>query len=137
MPGTNPWRQRKERPCGFINDVAAAKGRAIPLNVNGAFHSPLMENGRRGGLYRILKDYTLSAPAIPGLSNVTARAYGEDIGKCFRHRSRAPFCGRKTIENMLAEGIHTLSRSAGKTLCGLIKKTAPSATVYNVENEES
>ncbi|MGB9598070.1 MAG: ACP S-malonyltransferase, partial [Candidatus Poribacteria bacterium] len=49
---------------------AGAK-RCIPLDVSGAFHSPLMRPAE-DGLRKVLKEINFSKPAIPFVANVTA-----------------------------------------------------------------
>src|SRR5690606_38636627 len=50
--------------------------RVIPLNVSGAFHSPLMSVAE-AGLREQLESVTLIDPAFPVISNVTAEAVTE------------------------------------------------------------
>jgi len=51
---------------------------------------------------------------------------------------KSPVRWQRTIENMVDAGFDTfIEAGPGKTLCGLIKRTAPAAAVYNVENKES
>jgi trans-AT polyketide synthase/acyltransferase/oxidoreductase domain-containing protein len=50
----------------------------VPLNVSGAFHSPLMAEAREE-FARFLSQFPLRRPTLPVLSNVTARPY-EDTG---------------------------------------------------------
>ena len=51
--------------------TARIKGRAIPLPVSGAFHSPLMEYAR-DGLGEVLEAATIQEPQCPVYLNVTA-----------------------------------------------------------------
>jgi [acyl-carrier-protein] S-malonyltransferase len=52
--------------------LQAGAKRALPLNVSGAFHSPLME-GARDGLAEALEGVTLSDPSFPVVANAAAR----------------------------------------------------------------
>ena len=51
--------------------IEAGAKRAVPLNVSGAFHSPLMAPAEEG-LARALEEADLGDPAFPVFSNVTA-----------------------------------------------------------------
>jgi len=56
---------------------------------------------------------------------------------CYAGSAKARCCGKKTIENMVADGVDTfIEVGVGKTLTGLIKKTAPEAQAFKVENKE-
>lgn len=121
----------------FCRDVASCGGRTVMLNVNGAFHSPLMDAASEA-LHECLKDYGVLLPAVEVYSNVTARPYAGDLRRLLSDQVKRPVLWQKTIENMLAEGIDTfVETGAGKTLCGLIRKIAPEAAVFNVEDNES
>src|SRR5271157_5366381 len=55
-------------------EMAKAKGaaRALPLQVSGAFHSPLMQPAV-DGMTRILAKVTFRSPSVPIIANVTAQ----------------------------------------------------------------
>lgn len=53
--------------------MAAGARRAVPLNVSGAFHSPLMSTAR-DGLAAALSDVEMSDPDYPVVANAAARA---------------------------------------------------------------
>lgn len=54
--------------------VETGKGRFIPLNTSGAFHSRLMEPARQQ-FEAFLASFDFRAPAIPVIANVTAQPY--------------------------------------------------------------
>jgi len=57
-----------------VQDLAAEAGsRVIPLNVSGAFHSPLMEVAREG-LQEALESVEIRDPSFPVVANVSAEA---------------------------------------------------------------
>lgn len=117
-------------------DVKTAGGKAVPLAVSGAFHSPYMESAARG-LEEYLRDKTLAVPQIPVYANVTALPYGENAKELLCKQCKSPVLWQKTIERMVADGVDTfIEVGVGKTLTGLIKKTAPQVQAFKVENKE-
>ena len=54
--------------------LEAGKGRCIPLNTSGAFHSRLMEPARQQ-FEAFLASFDFRAPAIPVIANITAQPY--------------------------------------------------------------
>lgn len=123
---------------GFLSDVAENGGRAVPLNVSGGFHSPFMESAAIA-LSETLVDMDAKAPAIPVYANYTAEPYGADDAKYLLEKQVSnPVRWQQTVEKMLEAGVDTfIEVGAGKTLCGLIKKTNRAAKVYNVEDAET
>jgi [acyl-carrier-protein] S-malonyltransferase len=113
--------------------VKAAGGRVAPLATGGGFHSPFMAEA--SGLFRTeLEKYTISPPAVPVYSNLTARPYGEDGGAAdtLARQLRSPVLWRQSVENMLAAGVDTfIEAGPGKTLSGLISRITPAARVFS------
>jgi [acyl-carrier-protein] S-malonyltransferase len=61
--------------CERVAELASDRGvRATPLSVAGAFHSPFMQTAA-DGMQVAFADATLSDPAIPVWSNVTAKSH--------------------------------------------------------------
>lgn len=121
----------------FKEAAAAKKGRVIPLNVSGAFHSVYMR-GAADGFLKELERAELREPAIPVYANLTAEPYGEEIKYTLSGQISGPVKWVQTIERMRGEGIDTfVAMGAGNTLCGLIKKIAPGAVCYAVSDGES
>ncbi|MCI9272373.1 MAG: ACP S-malonyltransferase [Clostridiales bacterium] len=117
-------------------DVKQAGGKAVKLAVSGAFHSPYMESAA-DGLEQYLRDIPLNQPQIPVYANATALPYGENGKELLCRQCKSPVLWQKTIENMVADGVDTfIEVGVGKTLTGLIKKTAPEAQAFKVENKE-
>ncbi|NLT58694.1 MAG: ACP S-malonyltransferase [Clostridiales bacterium] len=121
----------------LVAAVKAEGGRALPLAVEGPFHSPLMAPAA-AELARCLSTYTLHAPALPVYANATAQSYGSDAAALIIRQVAEPVRWRETLENMARDGIDTFYEvGPGKTLCGLIAKTLPDATRFSVENRAS
>lgn len=122
----------------FRAAVKAAGGRAIPLKVAGAFHSPFMHSAAVG-LKEILAPMTFGAPKYTLYSNVTAKPYEEGSYKDLLSRQvENPVRWQSIVENMVADGVDTfIEVGPGNTLTGLIKRIAPEVTALNVENAET
>ena len=123
---------------GFLSDVAANGGRAVPLNVSGGFHSPFMESAAIR-LAQVLEEMDAKAPQLPVYANYTAEPYGADDAKLLLEKQVSnPVRWQQTVEKMIEAGVDTFVEvGAGKTLCGLIKKTNRAAKVYNVEDADT
>jgi len=130
-------RRELESFCGI---VAAAGGRAVPLAVSGAFHSPFMDPaGSR--LREVLKITAVKTPSIPVYSNFTSEQYGTDrtdMGENIIMQVSHPVRWQKILEKMYARGIQIFVEvGPGKVLSGLVKKTIPGAAVYHVEDADT
>lgn len=116
--------------------VAQRNGKAVPLSVSGAFHSPFMDEASRK-LGEYLSGITFGEMKIPIYSNVTANIYSNPA-KLIAMQVNSPVLWQTTIENMIADGIDTfIEVGAGKTLSGLIKKINADVKTYSVYDCES
>lgn len=124
--------------AAFRASVKAAGGRAIPLKVAGAFHSPFMHSAAVG-LVDVLAPMEFGAPKYTLYSNVTAQPYEEGRYKeLLAKQVENPVRWQTIVENMAAEGVDTFVEvGPGSTLTGLIKRIIPTATAINVENAET
>ncbi|HWP79723.1 MAG TPA: ACP S-malonyltransferase [Candidatus Acidoferrum sp.] len=115
----------------LVAAVAAAGGKAIPLAVSGAFHSPLMmQAGAEIEAY--LRDKSFGQMQISIYSNVTGELY-ESPKTLLALQVTSPVLWQKTIEHMVADGVDTfIEVGPGKTLSGLIQKISPAARTLNV-----
>ena len=123
---------------GFKAAVKAAGGRALPLKVSGAFHSPFMSSAAKG-LAEVLAPMEFAAPSCPLYSNVTAQPYEDGQFKDLLSRQVENQVRWQTIvENMIAAGVDTfIEVGPGKTLAGLIGKISSDVRALNVEDAES
>lgn len=124
--------------AAFRASVKAAGGRAIPLKVAGAFHSPFMHSAAVG-LVDVLAPMEFSTPKYPLYSNVTAQPYEAGRYKeLLSMQLENPVRWQTIVENMAADGVDTFVEvGPGNTLTGLIKRILPAATAINVENAET
>ncbi len=107
--------------------VKAAGGRLLPLKVNGAFHSPFMEEAAKnfaGELAKAeLREGQLREGRIPLYSNLTGHRYGENRAELLSRQICSPVRWEQEIRNMIADGIDTFVEiGPGRTLTNMIKK---------------
>ncbi|MCD7829683.1 MAG: ACP S-malonyltransferase [Clostridiales bacterium] len=119
----------------FRASVKAAGGRAIPLKVAGAFHSPFMHSAAVG-LVDVLAPMEFGKPKYPLYSNVTAQPYEDGMYKeLLSKQVENPVRWQTIVENMVAAGVDTfIEVGPGDTLTGLIKRIDPTVTALHVEN---
>jgi [acyl-carrier-protein] S-malonyltransferase len=110
---------------------AAGAKRALPLQVGGAFHSPLMEPARQE-LAAAIAATMFNVPACPIYQNVNAAPSSdpEAIQQNLIAQLTAPVKWTQTVQNMAKDGATKFTESGpGKVLQGLVKKIAPEAEV--------
>ncbi|EMR04808.1 ACP S-malonyltransferase [Cesiribacter andamanensis] len=109
--------------------------RVLPLQVGGAFHSPLMEPAREELQDAILKTQ-FQQPICPIYQNVNARPAREVeiIKQNLIAQLTAPVRWTQTIQNMVADGAtEFVECGPGKVLQGLVKKIHAEASVSSAE----
>ena len=126
----------------FKNAVKQEGGRAMPLKVSGAFHTPLLrEAARKFGEYLRTVEIKDPDPDVPIYSNYTSRPYplfDGDYVSLLQNQMCNPVLWQDTIENMIKAGADKfLELGPGKSLAGLIKRIDPSVKVYSVNDWES
>ena len=106
----------------FFSDIKAAGGRALPLKVKGAFHSPFMKEAT-SSFAKELEMAEIKRNAVPLYSNMTAEPYTEDVVNLLSKQISNPVYWEKLIHNMIAEGVDTfIEIGPGRTLTNMIKK---------------
>jgi len=139
-PGQVAVAGEKNELTEFCKDVQNAGGKAVPLAVSGAFHSPFMDKAAEK-MAAQLGSMVLNAPTVPLYSNYTSRLYNnnqQNIKENIAQQVNHPVLWQTIIEKMAADGIDTFVEvGAGKTLCGLIKKTLPDVKIHHVEDADS
>ncbi len=111
-----------EKMPEFYNDVKAAGGRAIPIKVKGAFHSPYMNEASKDFAAEIDKA-VISKPKITVYSDMTAMPYDEDVKSLLSKQICNPVKWEQAIRNMIDAGIDTFVEiGPGKTLTNMIRK---------------
>jgi [acyl-carrier-protein] S-malonyltransferase len=129
-------------PDGVEAGIARAKDlgvrKAMPLNVGGAFHTPLMDDAA-SALASVLAEVDFAVPAGPIVANDDAAAHADVDG--WRDRSArhvaVPVRWREVQETLGALGARTLIEVGnGTMLAALAKRTLPDVTVTGVATPE-
>jgi [acyl-carrier-protein] S-malonyltransferase len=128
----------------LVNEICkAAKGhgaRAIPLNVSGAYHSPMMKEASES-FAAILADTRFLPPAVTVYSNVTAKSESdpEEIKRLMAQQICAPVRWVEVVTAMSRSDISDfIELGPKKVLSNLIRKTLPSGScrTFQVEDPE-
>jgi [acyl-carrier-protein] S-malonyltransferase len=113
--------------------VAAKSGKALPLAVSGAFHSPLMDKAS-GEAALFLHGQQFLPLRLPVYANATARIY-EKPRSLLARQINHPVLWQQTIENMIAAGFDTFVEvGPGRTLSGLVKKITADVRTLTVSD---
>jgi [acyl-carrier-protein] S-malonyltransferase len=114
---------------------AAGARRALPLQVGGAFHSPLMEPAR-AELADAIAGTAFHAPVCPIYQNVNALPATDVaiIKDNLIAQLTSPVRWTQSVQNMVKIGKATtfIECGPGKVLQGLVKKIAPEAEVMSL-----
>ncbi len=110
----------------------------MPLNVGGAFHTPLMTDAA-DGLVGVLAGVELQAPTAPVVSNHDGAAYTDGDG--WRERSArhvaVPVRWRDAQLTLAGLGATTLLEVGhGSMLAALAKRTIPDVTVVGLSTPD-
>ncbi|SPE55555.1 Malonyl CoA-acyl carrier protein transacylase [Verrucomicrobia bacterium] len=117
-------------------ELAKAKGarRALPLNVAGAYHSPLMA-GAQPRLQAELSRLALHPPAFTVVSNVTALEHGaaNELRARLVEQVVAPVRWEESIRFLLARGFNSfIELGPGTALSGFMKRIDKTVQMLNV-----
>lgn len=113
---------------------AAGAKRALPLQVGGAFHSPLMEPAREE-LAAAIDATTFHQPTCVIYQNVNAKSSlsVSDIKSNLVQQLTAPVRWTQSVQNMVKDGATSFYECGpGKVLQGLVKKIAPEVEVGSI-----
>lgn len=136
-PGQLVCAGEKSQIEAFCGKVAEAGGKAVPLAVSGGFHSPFMESASQT-LRGVLEPMELSTPRVPVYANYTAQPYDGSAKELLTQQVKNPVRWQETVERLVELGVDTfIECGPGKTLCGLIRKTAKGVKTLNVQDGET
>lgn len=115
--------------------------RVLPLNVSGAFHSPLLEDASLK-LNKVLHKYKLSLPSIPVIYNVSGKEENitdsEMLIDILTKQIKSSVYFKQSIEYMIEKGVDTfIEIGPGSTLSGFVRKINRNIPVYSVDSIES
>lgn len=136
-PGQLVCAGEKSQIEAFCGKVAEAGGKAVPLAVSGGFHSPFMESASQT-LRGVLEPMELSEARVPVYANYTAQPYDGSAKELLTQQVKNPVRWQETVERLVELGVDTfIECGPGKTLCGLIRKTAKGVKTLNVQDGET
>lgn len=113
---------------------AAGAKRALPLQVGGAFHSPLMEPAREE-MARAIDATSFNKPICPVYQNVNALPSSDvnEIKKNLIAQLTAPVRWTQSVRKMSEDGARIfIECGPGKVLQGLVRKISPTAEVASL-----
>ena len=117
----------------FSSDVKAAGGRALPLKLKGAFHSPFMNAASEA--FRVeLENAKINKGNITLYSDLTSMPYTDDVAELLSKQICSPVLWEKIVRNMIADGFDTfIEIGPGRTLTNMIKKISADVKAQTVE----
>ncbi len=121
-------------------EIAKQRGakRAILLPVSAPFHCALMKPAA-DEMLETLADVTISAPAVPVVSNVSAEAVSDpdDIRRLLVEQITHMVRWRESVEYMCDHGVSLMAElGAGKVLTGLAKRINRDLETLSVEGPD-
>jgi [acyl-carrier-protein] S-malonyltransferase len=122
-----------EIACILLKEAGAK--RALPLQVGGAFHSPLMEPAKEQLAVAIEKTF-FNTPSCPVYQNVNAQPATDvqTIKVNLIAQLTAPVRWTQSVQNMVKNGADNfIECGPGKVLQGLVKKISPEASAASIE----
>jgi [acyl-carrier-protein] S-malonyltransferase len=109
--------------------AALRGGKALRLDVNGAFHSPFMDEAKQA-ITDYLAREVFGELQIPLYANTTGLLYSNPK-ELLARQVNSPVLWQKSIENMIADGFDTfIEIGPGRTLSGLIRKIDPNVKTF-------
>jgi [acyl-carrier-protein] S-malonyltransferase len=122
-------------------ELATAKGarKALPLQVAGAYHSPLMA-GAQPRLQKELAGIVFRVPTVAVISNVTAQPHegAESIRARLVEQVTSPVRWEESMRHLLAKGFtRFIELGPGTALSGFMKRIDRNAQMLNVADAAS
>jgi [acyl-carrier-protein] S-malonyltransferase len=120
----------------LASELASAAGakRVLPLNVSGAFHSPLME-APASRMAEALAEVTFRPPQAMVISNVTAHEETSGWPQLLEQQLKSPVRWTESVLRMRTLGIGTFFEcGSGEVLCGLIRRIDREAVSVAVQD---
>jgi [acyl-carrier-protein] S-malonyltransferase len=124
--------------AGALALEAGAK-RVLPLNVSGAFHSPLMATPAKE-MGKALSGVTASPPDLRIYSNVTSEPAEDGIEwpVLLERQLLNPVRWTESVQHMVRDGVDTfIECGVGEVLSGLIRRIDKSVKTFRVSDKES
>jgi len=122
-------------------ELADARGayRTIPLQVSGAFHTPLMQPAVEG-LAEIIANISFAEPLIPIIANTTAQPITS--AELVKEELLRQLCHgvqwQRSIEYMINNGVSTfIEIGPGRVLSGLVKRINKKVKTLNIGDAQA
>jgi [acyl-carrier-protein] S-malonyltransferase len=122
-------------------ELAKSRGahRVIPLQVSGAFHTPLMQPAV-DGMAKIIAKLEFNDPATPIVGNTIAQPLA--TASAVKEELLYQLCNcvqwQRSVERMIGDGVSTfIEIGPGKVLAGLIKRIDRNVKILNIGDAES
>ena len=122
-----------EKAIEIAKEYGAKK--AIPLQVGGAFHSPLMASAQKQ-LGEVLEQMAFNNAQIPVVTNVRAEGSSEPqtLKQLLVDQITSPVLWRQSIQYMIDNGVTKFVEiGPGKVLSGLVKRISREVTIENID----
>jgi [acyl-carrier-protein] S-malonyltransferase len=122
-------------------DLASARGakKAIPLAVNGAFHSGLMEPAQHA-LNDVIESLEFTDPLVPIIANVSAEPLttAGQVKEELKLQLQSCVRWNNLINYMVGHGVNEFVEvGPGKVLSAMVRRIAPDASVLSVGDFDS
>ena len=122
-------------------ELAKSRGahRAIPLQVSGAFHTPLMQPAV-DGMAQAIAELEFNDPTTPIIGNTTARPL--TTARSVKEELLNQLCNcvqwQRSVEYIVGDGVSAfIEIGPGKVLAGLIKRIDRNVKILNIGDAES
>jgi len=113
--------------------------KVIPLKVNAAFHTPLMQKAANL-LKQVINDINFSTPRIPLVNNLRGKIIttGEGVKNSLLFQMDSPVLWDKIMDSLLSVNVdYYIELGVGKVLTGLFKKKDKTVKIFNVEDKDT
>ncbi|WP_040211545.1 ACP S-malonyltransferase [Clostridium polynesiense] len=119
-----------------VKEIKASGGKAVKLQVDGSFHSPMME-GAALKLERELNNYKINEPIMPVVINTTGEKYKGTVSlrEIMKQQITSPVLWSNSIKTLIGMGVDTFVEiGPGKSLSGFLKRMDKNSRIMNAEN---
>ncbi len=120
--------------------LAAGAKRVLPLNVSGAFHSPLMEEPAKEMATALAESSPLEQSGVKVYSNVGAEPVEDSRlwPTLLEAQLRSPVRWTESVQNMIRDGATSfIECGSGDVLSGLIRRINKGVSLNRVSDESS
>jgi [acyl-carrier-protein] S-malonyltransferase len=126
----------KDKVAAAVALIQARKGKAIPLSVSAAFHSPLMAPAIPG-MKAAFSTANFTEASVPVVANTTAKAVETPDAVKDELIAQITNCvqWQKSVEYMVAQGVNTfIEMGPGRVLTGCVKRISRDARTINISD---